>query len=111
MELPQELEDLIKEFAKPLTRPNYKYVFPPHRQAIYSHLDWYWGSDFIESYDYGFEFFNLELPDKYTGDCIRRGTIDYISPTHRDALENHPRWKTISENLLIQSFGNITFEY
>ena len=36
MELPQELEDLIKEFAKPLTRPDWKYNFPIHRQAVYA---------------------------------------------------------------------------
>jgi len=36
MELPLELQELIKEFSMPLTRPDWKYNFPIHRQAVYA---------------------------------------------------------------------------
>ena len=92
MEFPQEIEDLIKEFSKPLTRPDWKYIFPPHRQAVYAHLEGYWGywEDIEEDYEYGFELFTraANLPDKHAGHSIRTepGDPDYLCLTHREAL-------------------------
>jgi hypothetical protein len=118
-ELPKELEDLIKEFAKPLTRPNYKYVFPPHRQAVYSHTECYWGSyedngdgsgDPDENYEYGFEIFNMDmLADKVAGDSIRSdpGDPDYITHSHRTALRNMGNgWIYLKEMLYCKSMIN-----
>ena len=112
-QLPQELEDLIKEFAKPLTRPNYKYVFPPHRQAIISHSAHYWGeyenTDGDDpNYEYGFEVYNTDiLPDEYAGDSIRSNPedLDYYCPKHRFALRGIV-WEYLKEMLYCKSMIN-----
>ena len=106
-ELPQELEDLIKEFGKPLTRPNYKYVFPPHRQAIYAHTEHYWGwwedtGENDPNYEYGFLLFNTDkLADEYAGDSIRSdpGDPDYYCPQHRFALRISNHWIYLKKKL------------